>query len=115
MSWLNNFKITYKIGLIVAMLGVVMIGVASFAVIKMRAMDDANTDIVTRVDKYTALGVRAARYAEAYTSAAFQLAAETTDAGNVKYLALTGESRKRYESTMADVVKNLPERTALIE
>jgi methyl-accepting chemotaxis protein len=115
MSWLNNFKITYKVGLIVAMLGVVMIGVVSFAVIKMRAMDDANTDIVTRVDKYTALAARAARRAEAYTSAAFQLAAETTDAGNVKYLALTVESRKQYESGMGEVLKNMPEKAAFIE
>ena len=44
MSWLNNFKIIYKIGLIVAMLTMVMVGVVSFAVSKMRAMDDANTD-----------------------------------------------------------------------
>jgi hypothetical protein len=53
MSWLNNFKITYKIGLIVAML---MIGVAAC-----RHQDEghnANFDIVTRVDKYTALRPR---------------------------------------------------------
>jgi methyl-accepting chemotaxis protein len=115
MSWLNNFKITYKIGLIVAMLGLVMVGVVSFAAIRMKSIDDSYSDLVDRVDKYTALAVRAARYAEAYTSAAFQLAAETSDAGNVKYLALTVESRKRYETTMADVLKNMPEKAALAE
>jgi len=76
MSWLNNFKIIYKIGLIVAMLAIVMIGVVSFAVTRMRAMDDANTEMVTVVDKNTTLAARAARNAENYVSAAFQLAAE---------------------------------------
>jgi methyl-accepting chemotaxis protein len=115
MSWLNNFKIIYKIGLIVAMLAMVMIGVVSFAVAKMRAMDDANTEMVTVVDKNTALAVRAGRRAEAYVSAAFQLASETTDAGNVKYLALTVEGRKQYESIMAESLKNMPKKAALFE
>jgi methyl-accepting chemotaxis protein len=115
MSWLNNFKIIYKIGLIVAMLAVVMVGVVSFAVVKMRAMDDANTDMVTRIDKYTTLAVRATRRAEAYVSSAFQLAAETTDAGNAKFLALNAESRKEYESGMAEVLKNMPEKAAVIQ
>ena len=34
-------------------------------------MDDANTDMVTRIDKYTTVSVRAARNAEAYIGAAF--------------------------------------------
>jgi methyl-accepting chemotaxis protein len=115
MSWLNNFKIIYKISLIVAMLAMVMVGVITFATVKMRAMDDANTDIVTRIDKYTTLAARASRRAETYTSSAFQLAAETTDAGNVKYLAQAAESQKAYESGMAQVLKNMPEKAAVIE
>jgi methyl-accepting chemotaxis protein len=115
MSWLNNFKITFKIGLIVAMLAVVMVGVLSFAVVKMRAADDANTDVVTRVDKYTTLAARGARQAENYISSAFQLAVETTDEGNAKYLKQTADSRKGYESLMAEVVKNMPEKAAVIQ
>ena len=115
MSWLNNFKITVKIGLIVAMLAVVMVGVISFAVIKMRAADDANTDVVTRVDKYTTLAARGARQAENYISSAFQLAVETTDEGNAKYLKQTADSRKGYESLMAEVVKNMPEKSAVVQ
>ena len=56
MSWLDNLKIVVKVGLIVALLGIVMIGETLFAASRMRAMDDANTDIVTRVDKYTDAG-----------------------------------------------------------
>jgi methyl-accepting chemotaxis protein len=115
MSWLNNFKIIYKIGLIVVMLATVMVGVVIFAVTRMRAMDDANTDMVTVVDKYTTLAARAARSAENYLSAAFQLAAETTEAGNAKYLAQTVEGRKHYESLMAESLKNLPKKAALFE
>ena len=115
MSWLNNFKITFKIGLIVAMLAVVVVAVLSFAVVKMRAADDANTDVVTRVDKYTTLAARGARQAENYISSAFQLAVETTDEGNAKYLAQTGDSRKGFESLMAEVLKNMPEKAAVVQ
>jgi methyl-accepting chemotaxis protein len=115
MSWLNNFKITFKIGLIVAVMTVVMVGSIGFATQRMRAMDDANTDMVTRVDKYTTLNVRAARRANAYISAAFQLATDTTDAGNAKYLAEAIDSRKSYESGMAKVLQNMPEKAAIIE
>jgi methyl-accepting chemotaxis protein len=115
MSWLNHFKIIYKVGLIVALLAMVMIGVVSFAVVRMRAMDDANTDMVTRVDKYTTLAARSGRHTSDYISSAFQLAAETTDAGNAKYLARTVESRTAYEVGMAQVLKNMPEKAALIE
>jgi len=115
MLWLNNFKIIYKISLIVGILAAVMVGVVGFATVKMRAMDDANTDIVTRVDKYTTLTVRAARQASDYLGAAFQLAAETSDAGNAKFLKLTADSRKGFESRMAEVVQHMPERAALIQ
>jgi len=115
MSWLNHFKIIYKVGLIVALLAMVMVGVVGFAVVKMRAMDDANTDMVERIDKYTTLSVRASRHAEHYVSSAFHLATETTDAGNVKYLAQIVESRKEFESGMAEVMKNMPEKAALLQ
>jgi methyl-accepting chemotaxis protein len=115
MSWLNNFKIIYKVGLIVVILATVMVGVVSFAVTRMRAMDDANTDMVTVVDQYTTLAARAGRSAENYLSSAFQLASETTDEGNVKYLAQTVEGRKHYEALMADSLKHLPKKAALFE
>ena len=114
MSWLDNLKIVVKISLIVALLGVVMIGETLFATSRMRAMDDANTDLVTRVDKYTTLATRASRLAEAYISGAFQLAVETTDEGNAKYLAQTKDSKKAYQSGMAEVVKHLPEEASAI-
>jgi methyl-accepting chemotaxis protein len=115
MSWLNNFKITFKIGLIVALMGLVTVGIVVFAAHRMRVADDANTDIVSRVDKSTTMAARAARHAENYVSSAFQLAAETTDAGNAKYLAQTADSRKAYESGMATILKDMPEKATSIQ
>jgi methyl-accepting chemotaxis protein len=115
MSWLNHLKIALKVNLIVALMAVVTVGTVIFATQRMRMADDANTDIVTRVDKSTTLAARAGRMAQNYESAAFQLAAETTDEGNAKYLAQTDTSRKAYESTMATVLKNLPEKRTIIE
>jgi methyl-accepting chemotaxis protein len=115
MSWLNHLKIALKVNLIVALMAVVTVGTVIFATQRMRMADDANTDIVTRVDKSTTLAARAGRMAQNYESAAFQLAAETTDEGNAKYLAQTDTSRKAYESAMATALKDLPEKRTIIE
>ncbi|WP_295845549.1 HAMP domain-containing methyl-accepting chemotaxis protein [Tardiphaga sp.] len=115
MSWLDNFKIIFKIGLIVALLTIVVVGSAAFAIQRMYSMDEGYSDLISRVDKSTTLSARASRRAEAYLSAAFQLAAEVTDAGNVKYLAQAADSRKDYEGIMAQVVRNMPENASILE
>jgi methyl-accepting chemotaxis protein len=115
MSWLNNFKIAFKIGLIVGLMGLVTIGAVIFATQRMRMMDDANTDMVTRIDKSSTIAARAGRRVENYVSSAFQLLAETTDVGNAKLLAQAADSRKDYESRMAQVLKDLPEKAAVIK
>jgi methyl-accepting chemotaxis protein len=115
MSWLNHLKIALKVNLIVVLMAVVTVGTVIFATQRMRMADDANADVITRVDKSTTLAVRARGMAENYVSSAFQLAAETTDEGNAKYLAQTDTSRKAYESIMASVLKDLPEKRVIIE
>jgi methyl-accepting chemotaxis protein len=115
MSWLNNFKIAIKVCLIVVLMAIVTVGTVIFAAHSMKMADDANTDIVTRVDKSTTMAARAGRRAENYLSSMFQLAAETTDAGNAKYLAQTADSRKSYESLMATILKDMPEKAAIIQ
>jgi methyl-accepting chemotaxis protein len=114
MSWLNNFRISFKVGLIVALLTVVTIGAVSFAALRMKGIDDAYSDLVSRVDHSTTLAVRASRQAEGYLSAAFQLVAETTDAGNAKLLAQANTARKAFETAMTQVAKELPERSSVI-
>ena len=115
MSLLNNFKIVFKIGLIVSLLGALTIGLIGFASVQIKGVDDAYSDLVGRADKYTTLNVRASLEAEAFISGAFQLAAETTDEGNARYLAQTVNSRKAFEANMALVLKNMPEQAAAIQ
>ncbi|CAN5497661.1 HAMP domain-containing methyl-accepting chemotaxis protein [soil metagenome] len=115
MSWLNNFKITFKISLIVALLAIVVIGSTGFAVVRMRAMDAASTDLVMRVSKYTTDVARGSRRAERYISSAFQLAAEGTVAGSAKLLAQAEESRTGYIAAMTEIRKNMPEKTSEID
>jgi methyl-accepting chemotaxis protein len=115
MFGLSNLKITSKIALIVISLAIQMAGQIWFASSRMRDIDDAYSDVVRRVDKYTTLSVRAARHAEAYISGAFQLAGETTDEGSAVYLSQTADSRKSYEILMSQVLKNMPEKATVIE
>jgi methyl-accepting chemotaxis protein len=112
---LNNVRIAFKVSLIVVLMAIVTLGTVTFATYQMRVADDATNDVVTRVDKSTTMAVRAGRLAENYLSSAFQLAAETTDAGNAKYLAQTVDSRKAYETLMATVLKDMPEKAAVIQ
>src|SRR5450755_170310 len=115
MSWLNNFKIIFKIGLIVALMGLITIGTVVFSAQRMRMMDDANTDMVTRIDKSTTVAVRAARRAEGYVSSAFQLLAETTDAGNARLLTQAADDRKDFESRMEQILKDMPKKASIIK
>jgi methyl-accepting chemotaxis protein len=115
MSWLNNFKISFKVSLIVVLMAIVTIGAVSFAAVRMKGIDDLYSDLVDRIDKSNTMAVRASRKAEAYLSAAFQLLVETTDAGNAKLLAQSVEARKSFETMMAQVVKDMPERSSSIQ
>jgi methyl-accepting chemotaxis protein len=115
MSWLNNLKISFKVGLIVVLMAVVMVGTLSSAVMRMRTMSDDTADMVNRIDKATTLGARASRRAEKYMSSAFQLAVATTEAQNVTYKKVNAENRKGYEDAMASILKSMPEKAASIE
>ena len=108
-------KIISKILLIVALLSMVTVGSIVFATSRLRAMDEANTDLVTRIDKSTTLAARAARRAENYMSSAFQLLAETTEAGNARLVAQAVASREAYVAGMATILKNMPEQASVIE
>jgi methyl-accepting chemotaxis protein len=114
MSWLNNFKISFKVSLIVVLMAIVTVGAVSYAAVRMKAVDDAYSDLVSRVDKSTAMAIRASRFAEAYLSTAFQLLTETTDAGNAKLLAQAVGHRKSFETIMTQVAKDLSERSSVI-
>jgi methyl-accepting chemotaxis protein len=114
MSWLNNFKISSKIGLIVGLLAAVMIGALSYAAVRMQGIDAAYSDLVRRVDKSVTISIRAGRIADRFVAYAFQLAMETSDAGRADSLAQITDARNSFEGLMAQVIKNLPEQANLI-
>jgi len=112
---IDNLRISIKIGLIVALLAMVSIGAIGFAAQRMKSIDDAYSDLVTRVDVSTTLSAQAGRQAEGYMSSAYQLAAETTDAGNARLLAQITAEQAGYEKNMAQIRQSLPEKISVID
>jgi methyl-accepting chemotaxis protein len=115
MSWLNNLKIIYKIGLIVALLVLVAAGGIGFGAVSLRQTAASYSDLVTRVDVASVTAARAARSSVAFVSGAFQIAAETTDEGNARLKKYIASQQSLYEKGMADVRQNLPERAADVD
>ena len=66
MSWLNNRKILFKIGLIVFVLGATCVGALTFASQRMSSMAEEYSDLIARVDKAATLAARAGRRVEGF-------------------------------------------------
>jgi methyl-accepting chemotaxis protein len=115
MSLLNNFKIVFKITLIVALMAAVTIGVVIYAANRVHMVDDAYSAVIEHQDKAATMAARANRWGQTFLSSAYQLSVETTDEGNVALLAETVDARKKYEGLMADVRKSLPQKAASID
>ena len=115
MSFLTNVKITFKVSAIVALMTVVLLGLVAFAGSQMKTIDDDYSSVIEHQDKAALLGARAGRYIETFLSAAYQLAAETTDEGNVALAKETAEAKKAYDGLMADVGKALPEHASRLD
>src|ERR1700722_9262479 len=115
MSYLNNMKIVFKIGLIVALLALVGAVGLGFSSLSTKQTAAAYSDLVVRIDSSATWTARASRSAEAYVSYAYQLAVETTNEGNAKLMKAVTENQKNYETRMALVRKNMPERAVRID
>ena len=115
MSLLNNFKIVFKITLIVSLMAMVTIAMVIYAADRVHMVDDAYSAVIEHQDKAATLAARAGRFGETFLSSAYQLAAETTDQGNAELLGQTVEARKKYENLMVDVRKDSPGKAALID
>ena len=112
---IDNLRISVKIGLIVALFAIVSIGSVGYAALRMKEIDTAYSDLTERVDRSTTMTVRAGRLAEGYISSAYQLAAETSDAGNVRLMAEVNADQRGYETLMGKIRQDLPEQTAAID
>jgi methyl-accepting chemotaxis protein len=114
MSFLNNLRMVFKVGLIAFLIGAVMFGLVAYMASGMTGQDEAYSDVVRRVDASALLLSRAARNAETYREAAFELLTETTDAGNARLLKVTKEASAKALDEFAKVKADLPEKAAEI-
>src|SRR5262249_13703180 len=89
---LSNLKMVFKVSLIACVVGVAMLGVVGYMANGLTSLDAAYSDVIERVDASAIVVARAARRAESYREAAFELLTETTDAGNARLLKVTQEA-----------------------
>ena len=111
---LKNLRMVFKIGLIAAFVGVVMLGLVAYMASGMTALDEAYSDLVRRVDSSALLAVRTARKAETYREAAFELLTETTDAGNARLYKVTQDMATEVMDGLAKIKTDLPEKAVEI-
>jgi methyl-accepting chemotaxis protein len=114
MSLLNNLRMVFKVGLIASLIGAVMFSLVAYMTSGMADLDQAYSDLVKRVDASALLVARAARKAETYREAAFELLTETTDAGNARLLKVTQEMSGQVLETLGKIKADMPEKTAEI-
>ena len=116
-TWMKieNLRITTKITLIVLLFAAVSIGATGFSALRMKGVDSAYSDLITRVDASTTTTARANRSVATYLSRAYELVVETTPEGNVRLLAEARASEKEYGTRMDTVRANLPDQTVAID
>jgi methyl-accepting chemotaxis protein len=107
---LSNFRIVFKIGLIALIMGVIMIGLVSYMSSQMSGIDLAYTDVVKRIDSSTVLLARTGRRAETYRASAFELLAETTEAGNARLLKAAQDAAAQVRNGLDKIRTDLPEK-----
>lgn len=92
MQFLNNLKIVYKVGLIVGLMGLALLGVAAFGDLKLSAVTN---DFVTLSDLQSASLdlTRAQRRVETYHAALYAVLTESTPEGNARRLAVANKNR----------------------
>jgi methyl-accepting chemotaxis protein len=110
MSFLNNLRMVYKVGLIALAMACVMIALIGYMANRMTAIDDAYSDIIKRVDNSTVTVARIARRAETFREAAFELLTEPTDAGNVRLLKTTRDMSAEVIDGLNKTKASLPEK-----
>ncbi|HVI52591.1 MAG TPA: methyl-accepting chemotaxis protein [Candidatus Sulfotelmatobacter sp.] len=110
--FIDNMRIANKVNLVVALFSAIFIAAVAMAGVRMKHIDDSYSDLVDRVDKSVVASARASRQIEAYVSTAYQLAAETTDEGNLRLMEKINRTKSRTAELMMQVRQNLPEKAA---
>jgi methyl-accepting chemotaxis protein len=104
MRFLNNLQIVLKVGLIVAVLGCALLGVAAFSAVQLSSTVDDYTEL--SASQSAALNLtRAQRRAETYHAALYATLTETTDEGNARRLKIAKENRDAIGGFLETAVK----------
>ena len=112
---LGNLKISTKIILIISLLAIVSLLLLIMTARQMKAIDDAYSDQVERIDTAIVQAARTNRYVVDYSRTAYQLAMEFSDEGNQKLKADLVITRNTLDRTWEGVRKALPEYGEQIE
>jgi methyl-accepting chemotaxis protein len=110
MAWLNNFRIVWKVAIIVAILGMASFLSIGFAAVRMNQADDAYSNLVNRVDAATVAVARGSRDVESFVSLVYQLVTETSAEGSSRLLSRNAEEKKMYEDRYAEALRLIPEK-----
>jgi methyl-accepting chemotaxis protein len=114
MSWLDNIRISFKVGMIVLVMSMVSIVAAGFAATQMLVIDENYSMLIHKVDNSATVEATAARRGSEYLAYAYKLLSETTDEGNRRALSMANDARRQYTALMAPVAKDVPEQSTLI-
>jgi len=107
MRLFDNFKIVWKIGLIVALLGLVIAGISGFATVQLGSTVDGFLDLSG--DQLGALNlVRAQRRVESYHAALYAAMTETTSEGHANRVKTATMNRDEVKSFLDTAVKEDP-------
>jgi len=109
---LDDFQIRNKIIAVIAAMTVVVLAGCAYAAAQMLAIDDNYSDIIEKMDGSAILAAQSNRLVTQYGYLAYQLAAETTDAGNAQLLATLKATDTRRNEIANEIRQRLPEYSA---
>jgi len=110
MAWLNNFRIVWKVAIIVAILGMASFLSIGFAAVRMSQADAAYSNLVNRVDAATVSVARGSRDVESFVSLVYQLVTETSAEGSSRLLSRNTEEKNMYEDRYSEALRLIPEK-----
>lgn len=106
---LEHISISSKVLMVIAIMAVIVIGAGGFAAVQMKAIDDAYSDEIDRVDISATLLARTNRIFTRYGRDAYALALESTDEGNARLTSDVLRSKQSVESLLTLIRQKVPE------
>jgi methyl-accepting chemotaxis protein len=107
MRFLDNLKIVWKVGLIVAVLGCTMLGIVAFSAVQLSSTVDGFADL-TAVQSAALNMTRAQHRAETYHGSLYAVFTESTELGNARRLKIANENRNEIGSYLDAAIKEDP-------